>query len=241
MTEPRFHATYRVRFDEAGPSGDLRTSGFLRFAQDVAWQHSEALGFDRAWYAERRLTWLVRAAEIDVSAAAPMGSTLDVSTEVVGYRKVWARRRSDIVLDDGSQVAWVHTDWLLIDGVGRPSRIPPEISHLFSAPVIGAALPRVETGDPPPSARVRRFAVRSQELDPLGHVNNAVYVDWLEEGIRGAGPEAQAGIARRFRLEYAAAAEPDAELESATWRDEQGWAHVVRRGDVVLFRARVGG
>jgi hypothetical protein len=42
-----FVAGYRVRFDEAGPDGNLRTSGVLRYAQDVAWRHSEVLGFDR--------------------------------------------------------------------------------------------------------------------------------------------------------------------------------------------------
>jgi hypothetical protein len=38
----------------------------LRYAQDVAWFHSASRGFDRAWYAERGLTWLVRTAEVSV-------------------------------------------------------------------------------------------------------------------------------------------------------------------------------
>ena len=33
-------APYRVRFDEAGPDGLLRTSVLLRYAQDLAWYHS---------------------------------------------------------------------------------------------------------------------------------------------------------------------------------------------------------
>ena len=66
-------ASYRVRFDEAGPGGRLRTSGLMRYAQDVAWQHSTALGFGRDWYLERGLTWLVRSAELEVLAPIPMG------------------------------------------------------------------------------------------------------------------------------------------------------------------------
>ncbi len=38
---------YRVRFDEAGPDGFLRTSVLLRYAQDVAWHHSASRGFGR--------------------------------------------------------------------------------------------------------------------------------------------------------------------------------------------------
>jgi len=49
----RYEAAYRVRFDEAGPDGRLRTSGLLRYTQDLAARHSEALGYDRAWYRAR--------------------------------------------------------------------------------------------------------------------------------------------------------------------------------------------
>src|SRR5262245_66100852 len=82
-------ARYRVRFDEAGPNGRLRTSGLMRFAQDVAWQHSTALGFGRAWYLERGLTWLVRSAELEVLAPIPMGVDIVSRTQVVGQRRVW--------------------------------------------------------------------------------------------------------------------------------------------------------
>ena len=72
----------RVRFDEAAPDGLLRTSVLLRYAQDLAWFHSSARGFDRDWYAERGLTWLVRAAEVAVVAPVRVGSELVGTTRV---------------------------------------------------------------------------------------------------------------------------------------------------------------
>lgn len=45
---------YRVRYDECGPDGHLRTSVFLRWAQDLASHHSTLLGFDRDWYRQHR-------------------------------------------------------------------------------------------------------------------------------------------------------------------------------------------
>ena len=71
-----FEAPYRVRFDEAGPDGLARTSTILRYAQDVAWLHSTARGFDREWYTQRSLTWLVRAAELEIIAPVPLGTTI---------------------------------------------------------------------------------------------------------------------------------------------------------------------
>ena len=57
---------YRVRFDEAGPDGNLRASGFLRYAQDLAWVHSDSAGLGRDWYAAHGLTWLARAIQLEI-------------------------------------------------------------------------------------------------------------------------------------------------------------------------------
>jgi len=73
-TPQRIERGYRVRFDEAGPDGNLRTGGYLRFAQDLAWIHSQSAGFDRAWYDERGLFWLVRGVELDVLDHVRFGS-----------------------------------------------------------------------------------------------------------------------------------------------------------------------
>ena len=88
----KYEAAYRVRCDEAGPDGRLRTSGLLRWTQDLAAQHSDALGYDRAWYRERGLTWLVRTAELEIGAPIRYGAEVVGSTRVVGFRRVWSRR-----------------------------------------------------------------------------------------------------------------------------------------------------
>ena len=78
-----------------------RTAGsgrrrLLRYAQDLAWLHSAALGFDRAWYGEHGLTWLVRAAERrGPRRRSRVGAALIGTTRVVGFRRVWSRRRTD--------------------------------------------------------------------------------------------------------------------------------------------------
>ncbi len=102
MTEParepdRCSSSYRVRFDEAAPDGLIRTSVLLRYAQDLAWYHSAQHGFTRAWYGERGLTWLARAAEVQILGPLRVGDEAVGTTQVVGWRRVWARRRTDFV------------------------------------------------------------------------------------------------------------------------------------------------
>jgi acyl-ACP thioesterase len=232
-------ATYRIRFDEAGPDGLLRTSGFMRYAQDVAWLHSTDLGFDRAWYADRGLTWLVRAAELEVLAPVPMGATLVSRTVVVGQRRVWARRRGEFRLPDGTLAGWVHTDWVMIDARGALTRIPEVFGEVFRIPEATGQVGRVSLPPTADGASERSFTVRPHELDPMAHVNNAVYLDWLEEAVLAAAPEASfAALPRRYRLEYAMAADAGATVRDATWPDGDGWAYRLSAADgTELFRA----
>jgi acyl-ACP thioesterase len=240
---PTAHATtYRVRFDEAGPDGLLRTSGWMRYAQDLAWLHSTALGFGREWYAERGLTWLVRAAELVVVEPVLMGTILDASTEVVGMRRVFARRRGLFRLPAGEVAAWVNTDWVLIDRRGALTRIPPIFTEMFGGSGQDVSIARVNLPPTPDSASHTSFVVRPADLDPMAHANNAVYLDWVEEALDGTDARgAVAATPRRYRLEYALAAESRAPLDAAAWPGDAAWnVRLTQRATGAdCFRARL--
>lgn len=230
---------YRVRFDEAGPSGLARTSSLLRYAQDVAWRHSEDLGFDRDWYRARGVTWVVRAVELEVQAPIPMGHTLRVSTAVVGHRRIWARRLGECRLGDGRLAARVTTDWVLLDGRNRIVRIPDDFGVVFVNPEVQDEILRVP---PPEGLAVRSLAlqVRPRDLDPFDHVNNAVYVDWLDEALEAAGWRGDPGsAAETWRLEYLASAGRGDEVVVDLHGDPSAWSARIRRVDgPELVRAR---
>ena len=235
----RCSAPYRVRFDEGGPDGLVRTSVLLRYTQDLAGYHSSVRGFVRDWYAERGIAWLVRAAEVAVLGPIPVGTELVGTTQVVGWRRVWARRRTEFHDADGARLAWVHIDWVLVDARGAPARIPPEFAA-FGAPAATFRLGRVDLEEAPPDAKRLALAVRPQELDPMDHVNNAVYADWLEEAVLASGgADAVRAPQRLVRLEYARAAEPAAALVASAWQADDGWSCSVTDADGELLRARL--
>jgi acyl-ACP thioesterase len=236
-------ARYRVRFDEAGPDGRLRTSGLMRYAQDVAWQHSTALGFGRDWYLERGLTWLVRSAELEVLEPIPMGVDVVAETRVLGQKRVWARRRGEFRDDAGRRLAWVHTDWVMIDARGALTRIPGVFGDAFRIPEATGQISRVALPPSPSDAARRSFAVRPHELDPMDHVNNAVYLDWLEDAVLAAAGHASVeltAVPRRYSLEYAAAADAGMALSDAAWRDDGVWRYRLTGTDGAdVFRAAI--
>ena len=234
-------APYRVRFDECGPDGLIRTSVLLRYTQDLAGVHSAARGFPRSWYAERGITWLVRAAEVWLAEPIAVGAELVGTTLVLGFRRVWARRRTEFHDAAGTLVCWVNIDWVLLDDHGAPTRIPKEFDGVFDAPPATFGLARVDLGEVPSDPARTTFTVRPQELDPMDHVNNAVYADWLDEAVLVAGGAAATrAVPRLVRLEYARAAEPAARLVADAWPDGGAWVCRVADADGSdLLRARL--
>lgn len=224
----RIERTYRVRFDEAGPDGNLRAAGYLRFAQDLAWIHSESANFGREWYAERRLTWLVRAIELDVLGDVAYGGELSVSTQVVGVRRVWARRRSEFMARGAERPIGVAiTDWVLLNANGRPARLPAEILAAFGPQATEFTPVRLAQPEPPADAEPRQFTVRRSELDPLGHVNNAAYLDYLDEHYLAVTGRAALAVPRRYKAEFIASAEAGMTLGSLGWPAGQSWSYRV--------------
>jgi acyl-ACP thioesterase len=225
-----FRAGYRVRFDEAGADGQMRVSSLFRYAQDIAWRHSERTGFDRDWYAERGLGWVVRGVDVELGAAVPMGHTLRLSTAVVGHRRIWARRICECRLADGELAARVTTDWVLLDGRGRIVRIPDAFGVAFENPEIEAEIIRVPKSEGS-VASTFELGVRESDLDPFDHVNNAVYVDWLWEAIRAAGPDWRDTTPSRLRVEYIASAARGDSVAIELRGDPSSWVAAMRRGD----------
>ena len=217
-----------MRFDEATPRGLLRGSALLGYVQDVAWRHSEALGFPRDWYRAKGVAWLVRAVEVRVLAPIADGETVAVTTRLTGYRKVMARRETEVAGPAGEPRAVVLIDWAMTDG-RVPVRIPAEFER---APIDGPGPVHPDPRGPAaePARRDRRcgFSPRLRELDPMNHANNGVYLDWLDETVAAAGADGDAvtaALPRTYRLEYLRPAEPGAALISAAWRDGPGWAY----------------
>jgi acyl-ACP thioesterase len=238
---PRIERIYRVRFDEGGLDGHLRASGYLRYAQDLAWIHSESAGFGREWYGERGLTWLARSIELEIIGAAEYGSEVRVSTEVTGFRRVWARRRSEFH-EHGSErmLGLAITDWVLLNARGLPVRPPADVIEQF--PTTGAAFTPLRIDLPPmtdeAAAGAGEFSPRLSEVDPYGHVNNAAYLDYVDEQLAAIGQRAAIRHRpRRYRGEFLAAAEPGMAIRAEAWPAESKWQLRLSSGERELFRA----
>jgi acyl-ACP thioesterase len=247
MTEPiledqlpyRIVRPYWVRFEESTPSETMRTAIHLAWAADVAWQHSTLLGFGRDWYSERNLFWLVRAVRLDILKPIATYANVMVSTRVVGYRRVAARRESEVYDPSGELLARLQIDWVMTNERGIPTRVPADFRRFVAEQTATFEMLKVCLPEIPAEAVERRFQVRRRDLDPMDHVNNSVYLDYFEEALELSGElELPGAMPRRYDVEYLGAAGHSELLVDRVWRHDGGWAYRLCREDGTdLFRA----
>lgn len=201
--EARFREEGRgVRFDECDSRGQMRSAALLRHAQDLAWRHSEGLEYGRAWYEARGVGWVVRSVDLLIDQPPQSNEDLAGTTALVGFRHVMARRHTRLFSSAGRVVADAAIDWVMTDQDGRPVRFPKEfesfvqqVNATFTPNKISASAPSGVTVD---------VSIRRADIDPLGHVNHAAWLEIIEEAISQIAPAHLEAQRRQIRMEYLA-------------------------------------
>lgn len=226
--------TFRVRHYECDMYGHVNNTNYLRYMQEAAFDASTAAGYDTARYAAMGRQWLVRETDLEYLRPLRYGDSVRVKTWVADFRRVRSRRRYELYrVTDNELVARAHTDWVFLDAAtGQPATIPQEmIAAFFPEGPPDSAPPRERFPDPPPPPSgpfTLRRRVAWQDVDPAGHVNNAMYLSYVEECGTQILPAygwpaermAAAGFAiivRQHRIEYLQQAQLNDELEVTTW------------------------
>jgi acyl-CoA thioesterase FadM len=151
------------------------------------------------------------------------GDVLSISTQVIGWRHVWARRHSQIRRvgaeagheGDGA-IATVETDWVLLTTDGRPAKVPPEVAEYFATE---QQFTRERIVLPEPASEVTTLAtrVRPLDVDPMRHMNNAAYLDMVEDGLARMPDGQRLDSPDCYRIGYVAPALPHTPVHVSCW------------------------
>lgn len=179
-----YTAHVTVRHHEVDVFGRVHPSTYLRVLAQTAVEASTAAGYDAGWYAAAGCMWLVRRSSFELARPARAEEPLEIRTWVEDFRRVRSHRRYDIHVD-GAPLLTGRTDWVYVDvGSGRPRRIPAEMeAALGTAGTPAAERPPWQSPSPPAAPARSTHRVRVSELDGLGHVNNAAYLDLLGQAV----------------------------------------------------------
>jgi medium-chain acyl-[acyl-carrier-protein] hydrolase len=223
-----------VRSYEVTSTGQVSAATIFRYLEHVATLASADRGFDSRWYVDHGAAWVVREMQVRFGRLPGIGDELRLATWVSEFRRVQAQREYAICLaGSGRLVARASARWAYVDRErGLPLRIPPEI--LGSISVLGHAMPAASwspsSGAAPTEQATLSLTARGYESDTQQHINNCVYVDWLDEALRRSYVRSQAHDGERLaprllRIEYARPVRAGDSVEIAT-----AWTALSARG-----------
>jgi acyl-CoA thioester hydrolase len=129
----RFTVRYAVRQYELDVLGHVNNAVYLNWAEQAGIDHTEGLGFGRAWSLAQGGAWVVREHHVTYHRPIEYGDVVAVTTipqelgGVRGVRRTEIRREADDVL-----AAEIVTQWIWVRASdGRPARIPRELVDVF--------------------------------------------------------------------------------------------------------------
>ncbi len=240
-----FKRTLRVRSYECDAYGHVNHANYLRYMQESALDASAAVGYDEAKYAELGTIWLIRETRIEYLQSLRFGDSVEVTTWVGDFRRVRSRRFYELRrVSDGEMVARASTDWVYVErATSRPARVPPEMVAAFAPEGISEASaardPFPEAPPAPPGVFTMQREVEWRDMDTAQHVNNATYLNYMEEcgiqAVKSFGWSMQrmqaenfAIVARQHRIEYKLQATLGDILSISTFLSDVKRSHATR-------------
>lgn len=223
---------FRVRYYECDAHGHLNNANYLRYMQETAFDASKAAGYDLDQYRALGRLWLIRESGIEFLHPLFYNDRVQIKTWVSDFRYVTSRRRYEFYKGE-TLTARAYTDWAFIETSSqRPVAIPSEMHDAFYPEGLPNSFARREPfpkAPSPPSGIFRmNYTVPFRDIDPMQHVNNAVYLNYVTEcGMQAAAAHgwswermrtAQFAIyLRSSRVQYLQPALLGDDLEIDTW------------------------
>ncbi len=210
----------------------LRASTLFALLQSVSVRHTEELGMGRAKTLDRGLLWVVARQYLRIERMPVYDETVTLRTWPGETMRVLFPRYYELLGHDGTALVRGSAVWSLMDSRTRTLAFPDE--H-------GIDIPGVETGRELPSitrlkltelSKHATFAVQYSYVDINGHMNNARYLDLVEDLL----PAAKHGkLLREVRAEYSAEARLG-DVLSVGWGKENDIYYVNGTAEQPCFR-----
>ncbi|MDR1786948.1 MAG: acyl-ACP thioesterase [Treponema sp.] len=174
-----------VRFTAVDRSDRLSLAAAFDLFQEAALCHAESLGVGRDSLARTGQVWVLSRMSVYMERRPRFGERMTVETWPRGWEKLFAVRDYRIEAPEGNTAVRGRSGWLILDiEKRRPLRVQPVVENLPSNEGRSAfsALPPGLGERPGLQQTARRTALYS-DIDFNGHVNNARYIQWIEDAL----------------------------------------------------------
>ena len=180
---PVYEKTFQIPTFATDRFGRLKCSYLLGLAQEVAGDHSALLGAD---YASTQLYWVITRQKVQITRLPAAGEKITLETWPMPTTRV-AYPRSTIARDaEGNELFRSISLWVLMDPASRALVLPGKSGVTVDGLLRGSELAVPGSLVPKNFQNTACRTVCYTELDTNGHMNNARYLDWLEDLLPAA-------------------------------------------------------
>ena len=189
----------RIEFCDVDPSGGITPFQVFDYFQKAAIRHAEDLGVGRAALAGRALVWILSRMSISIDRRLQLDESAELRSWPRGFEKLFAVRDYDMIDERGEVCVRGRAYWLLLDIEKRRPLPPARLGITLPANDGLDALDASAKGLSEAAGLVRAAerAVRYSDIDYNGHVNNARYIQWIQDSL----PDAVLTGAKTIRLD----------------------------------------
>ena len=193
--------TALVDYDEVDSEFRMKLPVLFQRLQRAALQHSEAVGLGSQAMVAAGAVWILNRMRVDITRMPRYRETITVRTwhtGSVGFRA----GREFLILCGDEPLAAATSRWLYYDlKRKRVAKIPGSVSDPYTAETeaaLAADAIDFEVDKTFVPQTTVTLTTRESDFDPNGHVNNAIYLDYLDTLIQrtglGSGGVRQVGI-----------------------------------------------
>jgi acyl-ACP thioesterase len=215
---------FNLRFGAIDRSDRLTLASTFDFFQEAAINHAEALGVGRDALVKTGQIWVLSRLSVVWDRRPKWREALTVRTWPRGWEKLFALRDYDIRDAAGVPVVRGRSCWIVLDMEKRRPLRPQAVMATLPAnqglDAMDGVPPALESREDLRRAGERRALY--SDVDYNGHVNNARYVQWIQDLME---PEILENCGRaRLDINYLGEVKPGQAVE--LWRAEfpaGGW------------------
>ena len=172
---------WTVRPTEVDRWGRLKPSALLLYIQHTAGEHSDALSYTYDGMAAQGIFWAVIRHKIEISRLPSENEVITLETWPMPTTRV-AYPRATVGYDAQGQVLFRSVClWILMDLKDRSMLLPKDSPIQLQGILRGDELPAPKSLLPKPLERHCPRQVVFSDLDKNAHMNNARYLDWLQD------------------------------------------------------------
>lgn len=177
----KYAKSFQVQFSETDFTLKLKLYQLVNKMQETSSLHAEKLGLGYEELDRHNLGWVISKYKITMDTYPKWEDTLTIETWPSGKDKLFAMRSFRIYNQREEQIGSIYSAYVLIDSVtGRPQRTS----------ALPIELPVIQEGNheellkfkmPKDSISNCRRTVYYTDVDTNMHMNNACYVQWIED------------------------------------------------------------